>query len=131
MKRYTVGALALQTVVLLVLAASAYSEGVSGPRTYSAGITLTASAYFGVLFVVAFWLTGEHYSKFVKKRTLQLWAITCIALFLIPLFGLLDSIIRFYTFESLANLLVVVPFLISTILVLVFSGKTEPTISVD
>ena len=125
MKTYTVGSLLLQTVVLFGLAVFAWRSSLTATWDFASGTALMATGYYGVLFVVAFWLTGEHYTKAVRRRTLQLWAVICIVLFLTPLFASLDGIIRSHSIQSFTNLVTVVLFLIPTILVLVYSSKEK------
>lgn len=123
MKKFTVVSLGFQTVVLFGLAVLAWRSSLTVTWDFARGIALMATGYYAVLFVVSFWLTGEHYSKAVRKRNLQLWAVICIFLFLTPLFASLDGIIRYHSTQSLTNLVIVVLFLIPTILVLIFSSR--------
>ena len=123
MKKFTVVSLGFQTVVLFGLSIFAWRSSLTVTWDFARGIALTATGYYTVLFVVAFWLTGEHYSKAVRKRTLQLWAVICIVLFSISLFASLVNITFGYSIQSIANLASVVLFLIPTILVLTFSSR--------
>ena len=122
MKRYTVGALCFQTLVLFGLAVFAYQSSLTATRGYWGGSDSIIAAIFGVLGVVAIWLTGEHHTKTLGRRTLQIWAVICIILSLLPLFASLNGLILRYSIQSLGSLLQVVLFLIPTILILVFSS---------
>jgi hypothetical protein len=124
MKRYTVGALWIQTIVLLGLAA--FSASSSDTWSLPGMSSLLASLYLGALGVVAFWLTLKHDNKTVRRRTLQMWVVICILLSLLPLYASLSLYILYPHIQNLASFFSATIFLIPTILVLVFSSMESP-----
>ncbi len=123
-KKFTVGALVFQSLVLLILTVLALGDS----DTWSiAGLSsLWASLYLGALTVIAIWLTKEHHYKTVGRRTLLIWAFICILLSLYPLSALLSLYILYPYIQNLANLFHVAVFLIPTILVFLFSSMESP-----
>ena len=76
-KSNTVGALLLQVITLLILATSFFGYSLSHPVPSTA---LSPFIIFGVLGAITFGLTIMHYTKTVRKQTLQRWASLHIAI---------------------------------------------------
>ena len=76
-KNYTIGALLLQVLTLLILATSFFSYSLSHPVPPTA---LSPFIIFGALSAITFGLTIMHYTKTVRKQTLQRWASLHIAI---------------------------------------------------
>ncbi len=123
-KKFTVGALLIQSLVLLILTALALS--VSDTLSLPGLSSMWASLYLGALTVIAVWLTKEHHYKTVRRRILLIWAFICILLSLYPLSAFLSLYILYPYIQNLTNLLHVAFFLIPTILVLLFSSMESP-----
>ncbi len=122
-KRYTVGALLLQAVVLLAFAALAYLDSLATSDSFIFAGSRTLAIYNGVLGAIAIWLTGEHYTESVRSSRLQLWAIFCIILSLFPLIAYGSMFIMYHTVLSLVFLLPALLFIVPTIMVFHFSRK--------
>ena len=122
-KRYTVGALLLQAVVLLAYAALAYLDSLASSDPFIFAGSRTLAIYNGVLGLIAIWLTGEHYTESVRSSRLQLWVIFCIILSLFPLIAYGSMFILYHTALSLVFLLPALLFIVPTIMVLHFSRK--------
>ena len=76
-KSNTVGALLLQVITLLILATSFFGYSLSHPVPSTA---LSPFIIFYVLSAVTIGLTFMHYTKTVRKQTLQRWASLHIAI---------------------------------------------------
>jgi fluoride ion exporter CrcB/FEX len=76
-KNYTLGALLLQVLALLMLATSFFAYSLSHPVPSTA---LSPFIIFGVLGAITIGLTFMHNTKTVRKQTLQRWASLHIAI---------------------------------------------------
>ena len=126
-RRYTVGALLLQAVVLLGYAAVFFLDSLATSYELAAGFGNMAAAVIGGLGAIAIWLAGEHYSETVSSRRLQLWAISFFVLSLIPLTSFAALLILYHSIISLVNLLSTLLLTIASLMVLIFARKETTT----
>lgn len=122
-RRYTVGALLLQAVILFGYAAVFFLDSLATSYELTAGFGNMAAAVIGGLGAIAIWLAGEHYSETVSSRRLQLWAISFIVLSLIPLTSFTVLLIQYQSIIHLVIFLSTLPLTIASILVLIFVRK--------
>jgi hypothetical protein len=76
-KNYTIGALLLQVITLLILATSFFAYSLSHPVPSTA---LSPFIIFYALGAITIGLAFMHYAKTVRKQTLQRWASLHIAI---------------------------------------------------
>ncbi len=126
-RKYTVGSLLLQAVVLLGFAAVFFLDSLATSYELAAGFGNMVAAFIGGLGAIAIWLAGEHYSETVSSRRLQLWAISFIVLSLLPLTFFAVLLILYHSIISLVNLLSTLLLTITSIMVIIFVRKEIPS----
>lgn len=72
-KKFTIGSLILQSIVLLAFASVFFYMYIS-QGLYPSGLAFTPTAYFLVMGLLSIWLASRHYLRTIKKQNLMIWA---------------------------------------------------------